>query len=79
VITATAHYSVDPEASVHRSIVDLDLAPRDSDGVVRFNGDVEILRPVDGGRRRLFFDWGQPREQEGRAVLLRRPAHEELP
>ncbi|MDH6214492.1 alpha/beta hydrolase domain-containing protein [Streptomyces pseudovenezuelae] len=58
VITATAHYSVDPEASAHRSIADLDLAPRDSDGAVRFSGDVEILRPVGGGRRRLFFDWG---------------------
>ncbi|MBK3573641.1 hypothetical protein JHN63_07395 [Streptomyces sp. MBT65] len=58
VLTATAHYTVDPEAPAHRSITDLDLAPRDSDGAVRFSGDVEILRPVDGGRRRLFFDWG---------------------
>lgn len=58
VLTATAHYSVDPEAPVLRSITDLDLAPHDSDGVVRFSGDIEILRPVDGGRRRLFFDWG---------------------
>ncbi|MFD7019101.1 hypothetical protein [Streptomyces sp. NPDC059161] len=23
-----------------------------------FSGDVEIYRPVDGGRRLLFFDWG---------------------
>jgi len=58
VLTATAHYTVDPEAPALRSITDLDLAPRDSDGAVRFSGDVEILRPVDGGRRRLFFDWG---------------------
>ncbi|WP_406131180.1 hypothetical protein [Streptomyces sp. NBC_00989] len=60
VITATAHYAVDPEAPANRPITDLDLASRDSggDGVVRFNGDVEILRPVDGERRRQFFDWG---------------------
>lgn len=58
VITATAHYSVDPEQSSHSSIPDLGLAPRDRAGLVRFSGDVEILRPVDGGRRRLFFDWG---------------------
>ncbi|MEU6375643.1 alpha/beta hydrolase domain-containing protein [Streptomyces sp. NPDC046909] len=55
VVTATAHYSVDPKTP---GIPDLDLAPLDSDGRVRFRGDVEILRPVDGGRRRLFFDWG---------------------
>lgn len=58
VLTATARYSVDPKAPAHRSIPDLGLAPRDSTGRVRFSGDVEILRPVEGGRRRLFFDWG---------------------
>ncbi|MCX5366387.1 alpha/beta hydrolase domain-containing protein [Streptomyces sp. NBC_00124] len=58
VVTATAHYSVNPEAAAHHAIPDLALAPRDGTGRVRFSGDVEILRPVDGGRRRLFFDWG---------------------
>ncbi|MFD0033185.1 alpha/beta hydrolase domain-containing protein [Streptomyces sp. NPDC127172] len=58
VLTATAHYSVAPEAPAHRAVPDLGLAPRDGTGRVRFSGDVEILRPVDGGRRRLFFDWG---------------------
>jgi hypothetical protein len=58
VITATAHYAVDPDAPAHRPIADLGLAPRDSTGAVRFSGDVEIHRPVDGGNRRLFFDWG---------------------
>ncbi|MBL1120024.1 hypothetical protein JK364_48165 [Streptomyces sp. 110] len=58
VLTATAHYAVVPEAPAHRPIPDLDIAPRDSSGRVRFSGDVVILRPVDGGRRRLFFDWG---------------------
>ncbi|MFJ3899846.1 alpha/beta hydrolase domain-containing protein [Streptomyces sp. NPDC090083] len=58
VLTATAHYAVDPTATANRAIPDLGLAPRDSAGVVRFSGDVEILRPIDGGRGRLFFDWG---------------------
>ncbi|MFD4653005.1 MULTISPECIES: hypothetical protein [unclassified Streptomyces] len=58
VLTATAHYSVAPEAPAHRAVPDLGLAPRDGTGRVRFSGDVEILRPVDRGRRRLFFDWG---------------------
>ncbi|MFG2472347.1 hypothetical protein ACGFXB_43940 [Streptomyces canus] len=58
VLTATAHYAVDLEAPAQRAIPDLDLAPRDSTGRVRFSGDVEILRTVDGGRRRLLFDCG---------------------
>ncbi|TKA03061.1 hypothetical protein FCI23_37580 [Actinacidiphila oryziradicis] len=32
VITATAHYAVDPAAPAHRSIADLALAPRDNTG-----------------------------------------------
>ncbi|MEV5840623.1 alpha/beta hydrolase domain-containing protein [Streptomyces sp. NPDC051985] len=61
VLTATARYAVDPDdprVPAHRAVPDLDLAPRDDAGLVRFSGDVEILRPVGGGRRRLFFDWG---------------------
>ncbi|MDF6045832.1 hypothetical protein LRD69_27555 [Streptomyces sp. JH14] len=58
VLTATAHYTVDPKAAANRAIPDLDLAPRDTTGNVRFSGDVEILRPIEGGRRRLFFEWG---------------------
>lgn len=58
VLTATAHYALDPTAGVNPAIPDLDLVAPDPDGRVRFRGDVEILRPVEGGRRRLFFDWG---------------------
>ncbi|MCX4759435.1 hypothetical protein OG562_00180 [Streptomyces sp. NBC_01275] len=45
VITATAHYTVDPAAPAHRPVTDLELAGNP----VRFSGDVEILRPR--GRR----------------------------
>ncbi|MFJ8785283.1 alpha/beta hydrolase domain-containing protein [Streptomyces sp. NPDC102476] len=58
VLTATAHYAVDPKAAANRAIPDLDLVPPDGTGKVCFSGDIEILRPVEGGRRRLFFDWG---------------------
>jgi hypothetical protein len=77
VLTATAHYAVDPEAAAHRSIADLELAPRDGDGAVRFSGDVEILRPVDGGRRRrrsaLILRSGRSRG-ESRASSEAKPA-----
>ena len=55
-----AHYAVDPAAPGNAPITDLALAPRHADGLIRFSGDVQILRPVDPGlgNRRLFFDWG---------------------
>ena len=45
--------SLDPEAE---RIVDLDRAPRDSDGRVRFETDIYLLRPVnpERGRGTLF-------------------------
>ena len=43
-------YAVDPDHWANAGIVDLGLAPTDEDGLVRFEGDVTLLRPVDGGR-----------------------------
>lgn len=45
-----AHYAVDPAAEVNVGIVDLGLAPRGPDGLVTFEGDITILRPVDPSR-----------------------------
>lgn len=53
-IRARAHHAVSHDAPIE----DLALAPRDAQGQVRFDGDVTILRPVGGGNRRIFFDWG---------------------
>ena len=39
-------------------MVDIGKAPRDADGLVRFEADFMILRPMDGGNRRVFFDYG---------------------
>jgi len=55
-IDARAHYAVDPTHDANRGIVDLDLAPRDGDGRVRFRGDVCVLRPVTGGNRALLLE-----------------------
>lgn len=46
-IVATAHYVIDPKLPQNRAIVDIDLAPRNKDGMVEFSGDVLILRPRD--------------------------------
>lgn len=40
-------YAVDPEDSANASIVDLALAPRGSDGLVRYQGNFCLLTPLD--------------------------------
>jgi hypothetical protein len=57
-LDGTAHFAVDPGHPGNRCITDLDLAPRDSDGRVRFAADMRILTPEDPkrGNRRLLFD-----------------------
>jgi len=46
-IDAVAHYAVDPVLQANAGIVDLGRAERGDDGLVRYDGDVTILRPVD--------------------------------
>ena len=55
-----AHFAVDPKAPAQAGITDLDKAPVDANGLVRFSTDISILRPVEAakGNGRLFFDWG---------------------
>ncbi|MGE3537122.1 MAG: alpha/beta hydrolase domain-containing protein [Candidatus Tectimicrobiota bacterium] len=50
--------AVDPEHVANRSIVDLALAPRDAQGLVRFQADFSLLIPQNPsrGNRRLIVD-----------------------
>jgi hypothetical protein len=59
-LSGRAHFAVDPTAPAQRGIVDLDKAPGDRDGRVRFAADFMILKPAEmpRGNRRLFFDYG---------------------
>ena len=49
---------VDPEAPENAVIVDLELAPRNSRGMVEYIADLYILRPTDvsNGNGRIFFE-----------------------
>lgn len=51
-------FAVDPSAEVNRSIVDLELAPKDTEGRVRFEADFTLITPVDPTRapRRLLIE-----------------------
>jgi hypothetical protein len=55
-----ARFRVDPKAPAQSGICDIEHAPVDDDGMVRFTSDISILKPVDmtRGNGRLFFDWG---------------------
>ena len=57
-LTGRVLFAVDPLAPAQADVVDIDKAPRDSDGRVCFEADVMILRPLGGGNRRVFFDYG---------------------
>src|ERR1044072_3826208 len=54
-VEATVDFAVDPALLANERIVDLDLAPRDADGLVRYDADLKLLRPVDGGNGKLLF------------------------
>ena len=57
-LEGTAHYAVDPLHARNQGITDLDLAPRNSAGMVEFSADFAMLQPVniDRGNRRILFD-----------------------
>lgn len=59
-IRGRARFAVDPQAPAQAGIVDLDKAPRDPDGLVRFAADFALLRPAAAaqGNGRVFFDYG---------------------
>lgn len=54
-----ATFAVDPAAPAQASVTDIQLAPVDEDGFVRFSCDVCVLKPVDStrGNGRLLCEW----------------------
>lgn len=79
-LTGKLHYVLDPAAPANRAIVDLELAPRSADGMVRFHGDFVLMQPRDPkrlqgsillevpnrGRRTLFEHFHAPQLQSSR-------------
>src|SRR5687767_97533 len=41
------YFTLDPQLPANKSVVDLELAPRNEQGLVEFSADLEILAPVD--------------------------------
>ncbi|MEA2738319.1 MAG: hypothetical protein QOH05_1626, partial [Acetobacteraceae bacterium] len=57
-LTGRVLFAVDPAAQAQVDVVDIAKAPRDPAGLVRFEADFMILKPVVGGNQRVFFDYG---------------------
>ena len=57
-LDGTVHFAVNPSNPANGLITDLELAPRNSSGLVEFSADFKILKPVDPqkGSHKLFFD-----------------------
>jgi Alpha/beta hydrolase domain len=57
-IFARAYGEVDPSDRRNALITDIDLAPRNANGMVEYSTDVHIIKPVDlsKGNQRIFYD-----------------------
>jgi hypothetical protein len=54
-VEATVDFVVDTEHPANQRIVDLKLAPRHDDRLARFDADLRLLRPIDGGSGNMLF------------------------
>src|SRR5215831_15501412 len=65
-IAGVLRFALTPSLPVHQRIADIELAPRNADGVVESRADFYLLRPLAGGNRRLLLDL----PNRGRKVAL---------
>jgi hypothetical protein len=67
-LSGKVEFALDPRLAINKSIVDLDLAPKNAQGLVEFTADFMMLKPVDPakGNGRLFDEVGN---RGGKAML----------
>jgi hypothetical protein len=65
-ISGRVYFAVDPKNQHNRRIVDLDKAPRNSQGEVEFSADLYVLRPASPGNGALLLEI----PNRGRKLLL---------
>jgi hypothetical protein len=49
-MVAKVHFAVDPKLPANRIIADIDLAPRNAEGLVEFSADLDVLKPRDSAK-----------------------------
>ena len=59
-LSGKVDFALDPALPQNRGIVDLNLAPKNAQGLVEFSADFYLLKPVDParGNGRLFYEAG---------------------
>lgn len=69
-LTGKASFAIDPSEEGLPWICDLEFAPRNAGGLVEFEADVDIVRPIDPakGNRRLLFEFSN---RGGRGAITR--------
>ena len=55
-LSGRVFYAIDPANAHNVQIADLDKAPRNARGEVEFSGDVDVVRPKDGGNGVVFIN-----------------------
>ena len=57
-LSGSVRFEIDPSEDANRSVVDLDLAPQNADGLVEYSTDFYMLMPADlsKGNGRLIYD-----------------------
>src|ERR1051325_2414438 len=63
-------FAIDPDEEGLPWVCDLELAPRNAQGLIEFSADMDIVKPVDPakGNRRLMFEFSN---RGGRGVITR--------
>ena len=58
-LVGKVHFAIDPDEDGLPYICDLDLAPRNAEGLVEFAATLDVIKPVDldKGNRRLFYEF----------------------
>jgi hypothetical protein len=73
-IDGIAHFAVDPTHPANACIVDLDLAPRDENGLVNFQADLSVVTPSGKGNGRALVELPNRGRRRLVPVLNRAPS-----
>ena len=68
-----AHFAIDPDEQGLPSIIDLDLAPRNARGLVKFAATLDIIKPVELSRRpgRPALSRARPQHRDAHHAAVR--------
>ena len=80
-VIGRVHFAVDPKLPANRRIADLELAPRNAEGLVEFASDLLFFRPKDASRARgtVFLEVVNRGRDQSLAILSGAEQHDLAP